>query len=156
MAKIVSALNILKCNLFRLSYPNYSCFLQCLVEFAKPYFMRASVACVPTCSRSNIPINVSTRQRRTNFSTWRANVPSKRPSNFSISPAKRRANFQLFFKRIILFIYLIYLCVRYFFMFVYFKYISNIYFYLNIFFIYLTLYAMCKKAYLEKCKSWTS
>ena len=119
-----------------------------LKEFAKLLAMcaiHASAVYVPTCPRANVPtcqcaksvptshfyvpINVPTWQRRANFSTWSANVP--RHANFLTSRAnlpKGVSIFQLFFKRIMFFKYLINLYLIYFTYFVYFKYIPNIYF----------------------------
>ena len=75
---------------------------QSVWQFAKSLPMRASVVYVPTCQtrahfsflHANMPINVSTRQRCANYSTWRANMPKvSQFFNLTCQRPKRHANF---------------------------------------------------------------
>ena len=119
-------------------------------EFAKSrarHAIRATVIYMPTCQNranfsvlyDNVPINVPTCQCFKYFNL--ACQSAKRRCIFSTSLRPKSVPiFQLFFKRIIFFIYLIYSYLICFIYFVYFKYIPN----MNIH-IFSQLYTPCVK-----------
>ena len=102
-------------------------------KFAKSLrtFQNGLRAHLPTCQklinfsflRTNVPINVPTCQRAKGVAIFQLGVPMcQKRAILQLCMPKGRPIFQLFFKRIIFFIYL-----TYFIYFVYFRYIRNIY-----------------------------